>query len=127
MKFFLLDAGGAGLLLGFLILFMLIAILIEGGTMAVMKYNKIGKSMLDALIVNIVSLCLGYAIIEIFGSLDLTESYTLDFLILYFATVAIEFAALYLLNRSKPLLKTLTVTLVMNVLTYAMLYFFNLD
>ena len=126
MKIYLLDAGGAGLIFGFLIIFMLIAILIEAATMAVMKYNKFGKALLDSLIANIVSLCLGFIFIQFFDSLDITDNYLLNMLILFLSTVAIEFAALYLLNQSKPAIKTLTACFIMNIFTYAILYFLRI-
>jgi hypothetical protein len=39
--------------------------------------------------------------------------------------VAIEFLTLYLLNRSKPVQKTLMVSAVINIFSYIILFFFT--
>jgi hypothetical protein len=127
MKFYLLDAGGAGLILGLLVLFMLAAIFLEGLTLIVIKYNNAGKSFLDALLINLASLAAGFLIINILpNGLDFTNILWLDFLLIYLITVAVEFAVLYLLNRNKPLRTTLIAAIVINFITYLLLILFRL-
>ena len=56
----LLDAGGV-LLLGYVvILFLVTATVIEAFVMTFMKFNKVGKCFLDAVLLNITSLVIGY-------------------------------------------------------------------
>ena len=125
MKFYVLDAGGAGLVIGFLLVFMLAAIIIEAVAILIMKYNNAGKAFLDSLIINIISLSAGFVIITIFDTLDFTNNEIANLFILYLCTVVIEFLTLYLLNRSKPVQKTLTVSAVINIFSYIILFFFT--
>ena len=125
MKFYFLDAGGAGLVIGFLLIFMLAAIIIEAVAMLIMKYNNAGKAFLDSLIINIASLCIGFAFISIFDTIDFVDNEIANLFILYLCTVVIEFLALYLLNRSKPVQKTLMVSAVINIFSYIILFFFT--
>ena len=62
MNFYLADAGGIGFVIGFLVIFMIVAILLEGVTLLLLKYNGAGKSFLDAFVINIASLAVGYLI-----------------------------------------------------------------
>lgn len=127
MKFYLLDAGGAGLILGLLVLFMLAAIFLEGLTLLVIKYNNAGRSFLHALLINLASLAVGYLIINFVpNGLDFTDILWLDFLLIYLITVAVEFAVLYLLNRNKLLRTTLIAAIVINFITYLLLILFRL-
>ncbi|MBC7873610.1 MAG: hypothetical protein H7Y01_06430 [Ferruginibacter sp.] len=125
MKFYFLDAGGAGLayfFVGLLIGFMILCILAEAGVMIAMKYNRsFKKTFLDALLVNIASLVIGFILIEYAGSFF--NSYEAPvLLILYAVTVLVEFGLLYLLNKKHPLRSTFIVSLVMNIPTYIILY-----
>lgn len=118
MNLFILDAGGAGLVLFMLLGFMFLAILIEAIMMMLLKYNKPGKTLLDSLVINLVSLGAGYLIIYSLGSLDFTDNEYLNLFVLYLLTVLIEGICLYLLNRTKPLNKTLLTVFVINIITY---------
>ena len=118
MNLFILDAGGAGLVLFMLLGFMFLAILIEAIMMMLLKYNKPGKTLLDSLVINLVSLGVGYLIIYSLGSLDFTDNEYLNLFVLYLLTVLIEGICLYLLNRTKPLNKTLLTVFVINIITY---------
>ena len=118
MNLFILDAGGAGLVLFVLLGFMFLAILIEAIMMMLLKYNKPGKTLLDSLVINLVSLGAGYLIIYSLGSLDFTDNEYLNLFVLYLLTVLIEGICLYLLNRTKPLNKTLLTVFVINIITY---------
>jgi len=122
MKLFLLDAGGAGLVLVALVIFMLIAFVAEALAMMLMKYNNAGKSFLDSLVINLVSLGAGYIVILLNSSLDFTDNETVDFILIFLLTVVVEGITLYLLNQRKPISKTLLVTVVINLITYLVLY-----
>lgn len=125
MTLYLLDAGGAGLyflVIGLFIFFIVLAIMMEAGIMMLMKYNSsLKKTFKDSLIVNIASLAAGFALIDFFEELG---DYTLVTLaILYGVTVIIETIILKLLNKQHDLWKTIQVSLVMNFITYIILYF----
>ena len=124
MNVYFLDAGGAGLyflVIGLFILFMVLAILLEAAIMIWMKYNtSLKKTFLDSLIINIASLAAGFLLLNFFDTLG---NYTLSALaILYAVTVIIETTILQLLNRKHTLSKTLLVSLLMNLVTYIILY-----
>ena len=122
MKLYLLDAGGAGLVLVALVIFMLIAFVVEALAMMLLKYNKAGKAFLDSLVINLVSLGAGYIVIQLNSSLDFTDNETLNFVLVFLLTVVVEGITLYFLNRSKPVIKTLVVAVIINIITYLVLY-----
>lgn len=127
MNIYLLDAGGAGLVFGIMIIFMIAAIVIEALVMMVMKYNIAGKAFLDAFLVNLASLVAGYILLWTRGELvSSTDSVLLNWLILYGITVIIEFVILYLLNRKHRLGKTFLTCAVMNIASYVVWYLFTL-
>ncbi len=124
MNQFILDAGGAVLILVFAAIFLFITVVVEGLIMWVMKYNNAGKSFLDALIINLVSMAAGYLLTLVSGRpFDLDN--LSDFLILYIITFVIEFIVLYFLNRKLPVQKTLLTAIVINIVSYLILYCFR--
>lgn len=129
MGIYLLDAGGAGLyyiFIGLLIIFMLLAVLAEAGIMILMRYTEpFKKAFTDALIVNIISLAVGFVLLQLFDSLNYSTIQTLG--IFYAITVLIEAIGLYLLNKQKPIQKTILVAIAMNIVTYVILYLFYLS
>jgi hypothetical protein len=125
MHVYILDAGGAALVLIFLVVFMLIAFLVEALGMILFKYNPAGKAISDSLIINLVSLAAGFLLLQINSSLSFTNNELLDFLLVFLLTVLLEAITLYLLNRNKPFPKTLLVTVIINILTYLVLYLFK--
>jgi hypothetical protein len=124
MEFFILDAGGAGLIYlayGILVLFMILVIVVEALILVVLKYNSVSRSLRDSSIINIASLAVGFVLLEYTN--DLVNLDTLqDFLILYIVTVIIEFGILWMLNKARPISRTLGICIFMNILTYAFLY-----
>ena len=127
MNFYLLDAGGAGLILGLLVIFMLAAIFLEGLTLLLLKYNNAARSFLYALLVNLASLGAGYLIVTFTpNGLDFTDNLYIDFFLIYLVTVIVEFAALYLLNPKKPVKKTIVAAIVINLVSYLLLIFLRL-
>jgi len=122
MKYYLLDAGGAGLILGLLVIFMLAAIFLEGLTLLLLKYNNAGRSFLDALVINLASLGVGYLIVSFTPTgLDFTNNLYLDFFLIFLVTVVVEFIVLYLLNQKKPVKKTFIAATVINLVSYLLL------
>ncbi len=126
MKFYLLDAGGAGLIfvaIGVAIIFMAIAILLEALLMKAFKYNNFKRAMIDSLIVNLVSLVIGILLLNSFeDAFDIST--TGGFAAMFGVTVVIEFILLYLLNKKHSLKSTAMVCILMNILTYLILYLF---
>jgi len=126
MSFYLLDAAAPGLVVGVMIIFMMVTIVLEAVTMLIMKYNKAGKVFLDAFIINLVSMAAGFLLLT--GGLGLLNStdIILNLFIPFLVTVLIEFALLWLLNRRKPVQKTLLVAVVINIVTYLLLLIFRI-
>lgn len=129
MTLYLLDAGGAGLyfiVIGLFIFFIVLAILMEAGIMMLMKYNSsFKKTFIDSLIINMASLAVGFALLQFFKELGYYTLVTLA--ILYGITVIIETGILKLLNKQHILWKTVQVSIVMNLITYIILYLITGD
>ena len=126
MRLYLLDAGGIGLVIGALVIFMILAILLEGVALILLKYNHAGKSFLDAFVINIASLAFGYLITTVSSNgLDFTFNAYLDFFLIFLITVVVEFGVLYLLNMKKPVKKTLVAAIVVNLVSYGLLILFR--
>jgi hypothetical protein len=117
----LLDGVGAGFLLaifGLGLLFIAAAVFIEAVVMMKMKYHKVFKrALIQSLVANLLSLALGFILINSDGDFYNMESFS-GFVSLFALTLLIEFLALYLMNRKESLLRTLTVCVVMNLVTY---------
>jgi hypothetical protein len=125
MNVILLDAGGAGLLyvvLGAFFLFLLAAILIEAGIMQMMRYStSFKKAFLDSVLINLASVAIGFFLIEAVDN-SYSSSEIVNLLILYGVTVVVETFILFLLNKTKPLSKTIGTSVLMNLVTYIILY-----
>jgi|GEM_PF-6840684 len=119
-----LNAGGALLLLPFLILFMLIAILLESWIMHLLRYRLFKKSLLPVSIANLVSLFGGFGLIEVLGRIINAGQSTelLGLLILFATTLILEGIVIYAFNRNKPFKQTAWVILLMNISTYIIYY-----
>lgn len=126
MYLYLLDAGGAGLIfvaIGAGLIFMAIAIALEALLMTGFKYHSFRRSMMDSTIVNLVSLVAGFVLLSTFGDVFHINS-TGGFAAMFGVTVMIEFFVLYLLNKRHSLKSTAMVCILMNIITYTILYFF---
>lgn len=125
--FFFLDAGGAGLFyifLGIGLLFLALAILVEALVMMMLNYVIFRTAIWQSLIVNLLSVIVGYFMIEIAAdtfNIDQLTGLTAMFLV----TLFVEFIGLYLLNMKLPLRKTIITVLVMNLVTYLILFLFT--
>lgn len=126
MQCYLLDAGGAGLLIGLALIFVIITVIVEGVTLLLLKYNTAGKSFLDAFVINLVSIIAGYLLSSVWpGIFNLERDVFYNYFILYAITVLIEFAILAMMNKGKPAGKTLTAALVINLVSYLVLFAFS--
>ena len=125
MRIYLLDGAAAGLILALLIIFMLAAIVLEGLTLLLLKYNKAGRSFLDSFVVNIASLAFGFLLLTTRFGLEFTSNDYLDFFLIFVITVVVEFIVLYLMNRQKPVKKTLVAAIVINLVSYSLLIIFK--
>ena len=125
MKLYLLDGAAAGLILALLVIFMLAAIVLEGFALLLLKYNKAGKAFLDSFVVNIASLAFGFLLLTTRFGLAFTGNDYLDFFLIFLITVVVEFIILYLMNRQKPIKKTLVAATVINLVSYSLLIIFK--
>lgn len=127
MKFFFLDVADAGVSGGSfdwtLIIVLVVTIFIEAAILFLMKYNRIRKSLQDSFIINIASIATGFVLYKYAVSLFSSYSFR-NLLILFAITVVIEFAVLYLLNRKTEIAKTLRSVILINIVSYFLLYLF---
>jgi hypothetical protein len=87
--------------------------------MSLMRYHPAYKrSLLHSLVVNLISLAAGFVLTDIDGDLFQLDNWS-GLSLMFLITVILEFTALYLMNRSMPVMRTLGVCLLMNLLTYA--------
>ncbi|MCC7400390.1 MAG: hypothetical protein IT214_02800 [Chitinophagaceae bacterium] len=124
MKLFLLDGGGAFLLIPILILFLAIIILVEGVILILFKIEKPGKAFLYSLVVNLASLGVGFLtapLIRQIGSGISTPGLTFRWLVIFALTVLVEGFLLILLTKKRPREKVWLATLVMNLVSYIIL------
>ena len=125
MRIYLLDGAAAGLILALLMIFMLAAIVLEGLTLLLLKYNKAGRVFIDSFVVNIASLAFGFLLLTTRFGLEFTSNDYLDFFLIFVITVVVEFIVLYLMNRQKPVKKTLVAAIVINLVSYSLLIIFK--
>lgn len=125
MSRYMLDIADAGLLqslLFFGLLFIVFATLIEAVVMILMAYNLAFKKAIgDSLLANGASLAVGLVLMAMDVNI-FDFAVWVNFLILYAITVLLELIVLYVRNRQKPFTMTLMVCMLMNIVSYAMLY-----
>jgi len=106
-----------------LIVVIALTILAEALVMLLMKYNRIQKTGLDSLIVNLASVAVGYILSKL--TPGLFAGYSIgSLLILLFITIAVELPALYLLNKKKLFSETAKACVLMNAVTYLFFYLY---
>lgn len=124
MRFFLLDGGGAFLVVSVLIVFMIVTIVLEGVVLLLFKIEKAGKCFLYSLIVNLASLGAGYIILPLIRQIgnEYTKSdLVIHWVIVFAVTVLVEGFLLILLTK-KNKEKIWLATVIMNILSYAVLF-----
>ena len=100
-----------------------LTIAVEALLMRWMQYQSWGKSLLHALVINLVSVVAGFLFYELMPGL-FDPQVLLKFLCLFGLTVLAEAPVLQLLNRSKPWRKTWLTALVINAVTYLLFFIF---
>ncbi|HYM95060.1 MAG TPA: hypothetical protein VET23_13025 [Chitinophagaceae bacterium] len=125
MNFYFLDGGGAFLVFSGLIIFMALTIVVEGVILLLFKIDKPGKVFLYSLIVNLASLGVGYIILPLvrqIGNGFSTSGLVLRWIFMFAITVLVEGFLLILLTKKKPREKVWLAAVVMNLVSYALLY-----
>src|SRR3981081_821952 len=125
MNYFLLDS--AFLFFTPLVILLLVSIFIEAIVMQQLKFNRFVKSLGDSVIVNIVSLLLGFLLIGVLaelnvGSIEIPLYFT--FMGLYLVTLLGEGLVLKLLNKMRSWRKVFTVSAIMNLFSWVLLYIY---
>lgn len=100
-----------------------LTVITEAVVMTLFRYNRFVKSMGHSVLVNGISLALGFALIEWAPGLFYTGNIS-NLLLLFLVTLLAETPVLYLLNRIKPPGETIRISLLMNLLTYILFYFY---
>jgi hypothetical protein len=133
MNRFLLDAGGAGLILLIPIAFIFLLFvwgLVEGFIINLFRINRFWKSVWHAIIVNIVSLIIGFVMIGVANKMGLQDYTELEatmkllptWIVFLLVSILVEGLVLKALNRSKSWSTIFSASLVMNLLTYIILF-----
>lgn len=100
-----------------------LTVITEAVIMNLSRYNRFIKSLGHSVLVNGISLALGFALIEWAPGLFEVGNMR-NLLVLFLITLLAETPVLYLLNRIKPPGITIRVSLLMNLLTYILFYFY---
>ena len=104
-------------------LLLVITILAEAALMQVMKYQRWGQALLQSLLVNLVSLAVGFLLLEWVPGLFFPDQ-LLNLAALWLITVGVECPVLYLLNRKKPLAATIKTAILINLLSYILFFLY---
>ncbi len=127
-----LDAAGPALLVGGLLFFLVgiaIVVVVEAGVLAMMRWASFGSSLLDSLVMNVVSLLAGIGLAIGLGTLverqngaielDLPDvaAYALFIALALLVSVVVEALVLLLVRRRGA--RTWTAVLVANLASYA--------
>lgn len=130
-----MDAGGAGLLLIFplmIILLLLVWGFVEGFVIYLFRINSFWRSIWHAIIVNLISLVAGFIIIGVSrhtGWEEYTEigrrSDLTPWIVYFVISVIIESLVLKAMNRSKSWGRIFSAGIVMNIVSYIILYAYN--
>lgn len=102
-----------------------LTVITEALVMLISRYNRFLRSLAHSGLVNGVSLGLGFLLMEWLPRLFVTGS-IMNLLMLFFITFLAETPVLYGLNRKTPVSQTIRVSLLMNLLTYILFYFYAL-
>jgi hypothetical protein len=124
-QLYLLDAGGPLLLIGPLVIFMFCIVLAEAMIMYLMKMNRFLKCVGDSILANLGSLLIGVLLFFIGGRTDIELSFWAVFAGLYVITVVSEAIFLKWLNKEQSWKRVFTISIVMNIASYLILYFFK--
>ena len=133
MKLFLLDAAGPEILflvpIAF-ILFLFVWGLVEGFVIYLFKINKFWRSIWHAMLINLASVVVGFIImnttngtaVEQYLEIDEGPDYLSGWAIYWVVSVLVEGLLLKALNRNDSWGKIFGASLVMNIITYIIMY-----
>ena len=127
MNFFILDAGAPFLLEFVMLIFLVLATVVEAIVLIIMKFNSPAKCFLDALLVNLGSLVAGYLLLNYVsfeGRNAEGNDRWMELAVMFAVTVIVEGLLLMLLNRKKPVKSVWLGALAINVVSYILLAIF---
>jgi len=128
MKFFLLDGAGALIIIiPILIVAMFVVILVEAGIIVYFKLNNFKRALAYSSIVNIASLAVGFVLVpalERRSHNEIEKESLWVWLLFFITTVLTEGLLLMLMIKKAPKQKVWLAVIVMNVITYLLLYLF---
>jgi hypothetical protein len=120
MDLFLLDTS-FGIILRTSLIFLLLMVAIEGLVMLLMKYNRAGKAFSDSFVINLASQSISFVFLVSDSAWLYFDNLFLNMVVPFLITLVIEFVLLYLLNRKKPVPRTLVVLTIVNLVSYLLL------
>jgi len=128
MKFFLLDGAGALIIIiPILIVAMFVVILVEAGIIVYFKLNNFKRALAYSSIVNIASLAVGFVLVPALERRfhnEIEKESLWVWLLFFITTVLTEGLLLMLMIKKAPKQKVWLAVIVMNVITYLLLYLF---
>ena len=124
MPVYFLDAGGALLPIMFIGAFMIVVVAVETAIMMAFRLGFFGRLFLHSLLINTVTLIIGYGMTTFFDDLESPELPVWKRLGLFFlVTILLEGVLLGLLNKKISRRRLWLAVLVMNIVSYAILYY----
>ncbi len=115
------EPGFANYFFGLVVFIFFLVVLIEATVMLIMKYNTFKKSLVQALITNLVAVILALILTRFYPGRFSSYGQTSN-LPLVLITFAGELATLYFLNQNKTFITTIAVCTVMNLVSYLVLF-----
>lgn len=104
-----------------IVIAMVAVVVLEALILFFTRYSNFPKSLLYSTLINVASLAAGMLYSTVYKT-QIADTLT-GFLAAFAATVVIETIGLFLLNRSKKISTTIGVGLLINIVSYAILYF----
>ena len=123
MPFYFIDTAAAALLMFPLIGFIIVCGFMEGLIIYLFKIRKYWPAVAIALLINVASLIAGFILMPSLKYYDADAGSLIEFLLITYAvTIVIEGLLLKVLNQSKSWKSIIGATLVMNLITYLILF-----
>ncbi|TMI78715.1 MAG: hypothetical protein E6H10_16580 [Bacteroidetes bacterium] len=97
-------------------------VIVETIVMLLFKFDSFSKSLVDSIMANIGSLLLGILLFLVFNKAEFGISQVSELVILYFITAIFEAWLIKLLNTKMSLGRIILTSLVMNILSFTILY-----
>jgi len=97
-------------------------VIVETIVMLLFKFDSFSKSLVDSIMANIGSLLLGILLFLVFNKAEFGISQVSELVSLYFITAIFEAWLIKLLNTKMSLGRIILTSLVMNILSFTILY-----